>query len=254
LSNAAQKEFDLPEITRVCNKTKITLYEKANYSIDFYGEQVCVEGNDICGDCFEYFVDAKGYAYCILSDGMGNGKRAAIDSVMTCSILLKLIKAGFGLKSSLKLINSSLLVKSTDESLATIDLVKIDLYTGQTEFYKAGAATSYLSTKGTLVKINNDSLPIGIINDVNLKQKCIKLQTNDIILMVSDGVVENGDDWILMELASNSHLKAKEISQKILFEATKRNNEKNHDDLTVIAIKLKKRDIEKLPYGIKSIG
>ena len=60
----------------------------------------------------------------ILSDGMGTGPRAALDSAMASGLMARLVKAGFGFQSALRLVNSSLLLKSRDESLATLDIVK----------------------------------------------------------------------------------------------------------------------------------
>ena len=219
--------------------TKVTLFEKARYTIDFSAEQKSCNDDGICGDCYEYFCDGKGYAYCILSDGMGSGKRAAIDSVMTCSILLKLIKAGFSLDSSLKLINSSLLVKSADESLATIDVVKIDLFTGETKFYKAGAASSYISTSGNCVRVDTRSLPVGIIREVEFEQSVTTLKHKDVLLMVSDGLINGGEEWLIKELIEYSHMSSKEIARKIIFEAQNRLDGDKDDDQTVIICKLK---------------
>ncbi len=239
ISNAANKLFDLPSITIVNNKTKIAFFEKANYTIDFSVQQSCFAENQICGDSYEYFVDAKGYAYLLLSDGMGKGKRAAIDSVMTCSLMAKLIKAGFGIESAIKLINSSLLVKSTDESLSTIDMAKIDLYTGKVEFLKAGATTSFVDISGDVKKIESSSLPIGIIQGVECERKLITLRDNDIIVIVSDGATASGEGYIVDEIKRSSHKSAKDISVKICYEAKQRMTE-HQDDITVIVAKLQK--------------
>lgn len=239
ISNAANKLFDLPSITIVNNKTKIAFFEKANYTVDFSVQQSCFLENQVCGDSYEYFTDSKGYAYLLLSDGMGKGKRAAIDSVMTCSLMAKLIKAGFGIESSIKLINSSLLVKSTDESLSTIDMAKIDLYTGKVEFLKAGAATSFVDISGDVKKIESTSLPIGIIQGVECERKLITLKDRDIIVLVSDGATASGEGYIVDEIKRSSHKSAKEISVKICYEAKQRMTE-HQDDITVIVAKLQK--------------
>ena len=74
--------------------------------------------------------------YVILSDGMGTGGRAAVDGAMASGLMSRLIKAGFGYDCSLRILNSSMLFKSTDESLATVDIASIDLFTGQVELYQ----------------------------------------------------------------------------------------------------------------------
>jgi len=238
IRSVARKDFDLPSISSIGTKTKIALFEKATYTADFSAQQFCYNDNTVCGDNYEYFLDSKGYAYMILSDGMGNGRRAAIDSVMTCSILLKLIKAGFGLESAIKLINSSLLVKSTDESLATIDIAKIDLYTGKAEFLKAGAADSFIYSKNNCVKISSSSLPVGIIQGIEFDRKLITLKEKDLIILVSDGMTAEGDEWITDEIKKCSHLTAREISIKLIHEAKRRLENEKSDDVTVMVLKL----------------
>ncbi len=56
----------------------------------------------------------------LISDGMGCGGRAAVDGAMASNLMSKLLKAGFGIDCSLKIVNSAMLFKSTDESLATL--------------------------------------------------------------------------------------------------------------------------------------
>lgn len=238
VSNATNLALEYPSISVVGTITRIAFYEKAKFSVDFAVEQKCCGGEEVCGDCYEYFIDGKGYAYSILSDGMGCGKRAAIDSVMTCSILRKLISAGFSMGSSLKLLNSSLLVKSEDESLATLDVSKVDLYTGETELFKAGAASSFVCKNSGCTKIDTTSLPIGIIREVELEKTCVRLLAKDVLVMVSDGLLTNGDEWVRSELISAAHLPAKEIARKLLFEATKQLEDIKEDDQTVIVLKL----------------
>ncbi|MEG2597827.1 MAG: hypothetical protein RR977_05290, partial [Oscillospiraceae bacterium] len=109
LSETLERQFDLPSVVTAEDVTKISFFEQAQYTLQFGVSQLNAGSNKISGDCYEYFTDGKGFAHLILSDGMGNGGRAAIDSIMTCNFVLKLIKAGFGFEAALKLINSALL-------------------------------------------------------------------------------------------------------------------------------------------------
>lgn len=242
ICEVTDKDFDLPSISKVsaAGKTKIALFEKATYTLDFSVQQKACSNNRVCGDSYEFFLNSKGYAYMILSDGMGNGKRAAIDSVMTCSILLKLIKAGFGLESAIKLINSSLLVKSSDESIATIDIARIDLYTGKVEFLKAGAAASYMYSKSNTVKIDTGSLPVGILQGIEFDKKASTIREGDIVVLVSDGATDSGEEWIADEIRSSSHATAREISAKLLHMAKHKQGEGFDDDITIMVAKLNK--------------
>lgn len=238
--NATSMIFELPSITTINNKTKISFCEKARYEIDISVQQACCGDNQICGDSVEHFSDAKGNYYIILSDGMGNGKRAAIDSIMTCTMFMKLIKSGFSTNSAIKIINSSLLVKSTDESLSTVDIIKIDLYTGDVEFLKAGATTTFVNNKGSILRINPESLPIGIIQQVNLKSDTAKLIDGDMIAIVSDGATCVSESYISDHLKKNQNSSAKETSIKIMTDAKSKLEVNHPDDITVIVVKLKK--------------
>ena len=51
----------------------------------------------------------------------------------------KLIKSGLGFDCALQIVNSALMVKSGDESLATLDIICIDLCTGIADLMNAGA-------------------------------------------------------------------------------------------------------------------
>lgn len=134
LSEALDRQFDFPSVVTVDDMTKISFFEQAQYTLQFGVSQLNSGNNKVSGDCYEYFTDSRGFAHLILSDGMGSGGRAAIDSIMTCNFVLKLLKAGFGFDAALKLINSALLVKAGDESLATLDIGCIDLYTETPSF------------------------------------------------------------------------------------------------------------------------
>lgn len=66
-------------------------------------------------------------------------------------LLKKLVTAGFSFDSSLELVNAALLAKSEEESLSTIDVATIDLYSGETQFLKAGAAPTFVYRDGSVV-------------------------------------------------------------------------------------------------------
>lgn len=236
LSNALKRDFAAPSVSKISNKVRISFYETATYRIEFGVRQSSKQPDTVCGDSFEHFLDNKGNAYFILSDGMGSGKRAALDSTMTCGIILKLIKAGLGMESILKFVNSSIQIKSPEESLSTIDLLKIDLYTGQAEFYKAGCASSFVLMEKTIVKVETNSLPIGILQGIEFDRKELTLHAGDTILLASDGILE------LPEPEITSMLKhSEEISCDHLAEAVCKAAEEEltpHDDLTAMVVRI----------------
>ncbi len=235
LSDVCDRNLGLPSFTRLNKNMKLTITEKANYEIDFGATQLSCNNFKHCGDAYNYFVDSKGRAYMILSDGMGTGSRAAIDGNMTAGLLSKLIKAGFEFESALKIVNSALLVKSGDESLSTIDVTSVDLYTGQTNMFKVGSAPTFTKKSDKIIKTDCSSLPAGILRGISFDKKTIVLKNKDIIVMVSDGVTNGDYDWIYDEINNFKYnINAKEFSRKIALESKFKNQSSHDDDVTVL--------------------
>ncbi|MEE1160556.1 MAG: SpoIIE family protein phosphatase, partial [Acutalibacteraceae bacterium] len=161
LSVVCERDFDPPAINTAGDSVFITLNEHAAIRVDVGVEQKSASDSAMCGDAYRYFLDGKGHFVMLLSDGMGTGGRAAVDGAMASGLMSRLIKAGFGYDCSLRILNSSMLFKSTDESLATVDVASIDLFTGQVELFKAGAAPTLIRRSGRTGKAESTSLPAG---------------------------------------------------------------------------------------------
>lgn len=238
LSDALGREFDPPQLYKVRGVVKLSMFERACYTLEVKASQISSGRSRVSGDSYEVFSDARGGTYLCLSDGMGSGRRAAVDSAMACSLLVKLLRASIGLDAALKLINSSLIVKSREESFATIDLCRVDLYSGLAELVKAGAAATFIRKGKAVASFESASLPIGMLGGTQLDRSRIRLSEGDIIVMVSDGVTAQGSDWIKQELEQNHILDVMELSAKIASEAKARLMGQHQDDITVLAAKL----------------
>ncbi len=232
-----QKDIDTPNEVVVGPYKKISLCEVSPITLEIGVKQFNYKDNTVCGDNFVHFTDNKGDVYLMLSDGMGKGRRAALDSNMTCSITQELIKAGFGYESALKILNSALTVKSTEESSATIDIAKIKTHSNSVEFIKAGAATSYVKTNGVVKKVQAFTLPIGLLAGIEYDKKVIDIDKGDIIVIVSDGVNPISDEWIDHILLVNAYKSAEEIAE-IIAQTAKSKGVNEQDDITAIVCKV----------------
>ena len=240
LSLVCEREFEPPVFSEAGNDIYIMLNEKAVYKIDFGVHQLTANGSAMCGDAYNSFYDGRGHFIIILSDGMGTGGRAAVDGAMASGLMMRLLKAGFGYDCSLRILNSSMLFKSTDESLATLDIVSIDLYTGTAELYKAGAAPTLVRRSGRTGKAESTSLPAGILRDIGFDYATIKMKKGDIVLMLSDGAVSEGTEWIRSELEAAEDISAADLAERICEYARRRHTDRHDDDITVIAAIIEK--------------
>lgn len=239
INNICDRIMDKPMITSSDGFSKIHFTEQPKYTISFGIKQHICNNKGLCGDNFSYFNDGNGNMIFIISDGMGTGGRAAVDAAMASSLMVKLIKAGIGFDCALKIVNSALLVKSNEESLATLDIIKINMFTGEVQIMKAGATSTFIRKNGTVLKIDPPSLPTGILTDISFSKNKCNLQPGDKILMISDGVCACGDDWIEKELSKWSDKETeKEFSNKIVQQAQLFRNDGRDDDITAIAIKI----------------
>ena len=162
---------------------------------------------------------------------------------MTVSLISKLIDAGVDYTAALKIVNSALLVKSGEESLSTIDITAINLYTGQARFYKAGAAPTFVRRGKRTGLVESTSLPAGILTAVEFEQSSVKLSDGDLVVMVSDGATASDSDWILSvveHFPQDGNLQA--LCDDIASTARLRRSDNHDDDITVCACRVKQVD------------
>lgn len=235
-----KRRFEKADITITEIKTVIVFEERSAYSVQVGMWQKPMKAENVCGDTVTVINKKSGSSSVILSDGMGTGARAKIDSTMTCSIMEKLILSGFDFDSALKIVNTSMIMKSTDESIATIDAAKINLFTGKVEFFKAGASLTFIRRGNEITVIEAPSLPIGIIRNIEFFKAEKDLTVGDIILMLSDGATAADCGWIHDELLSWNTGSMNDLACHIVRLAGLRTTEKNRDDITAVAIKIQK--------------
>lgn len=235
------RDFEPPTITETKGKLFITLTEKAAISVDVGVCQFACSPSGISGDAYNSFSDGKGREFMIVSDGMGCGGRAAVDGAMASGLMMRLLKAGFGYDCSLRIVNSAMLFKSTDESLATVDVACIDLFSGRTDMLKAGAAPTIVRRSGRCGVAKSTSLPAGILREVGFDKATVKLRPGDIIVMVSDGVTSEGTDWICAEVEGWENKSARSLAEHLAAQALRRRSDNHKDDITVLAAIIEKK-------------
>lgn len=237
ISKICKREFERGRISVSSAGQMLSMIEKANYKMSIGFAQYCAEGN-LCGDTIKTINDSRGHMILIISDGMGKGSRAALDGAMGAGLLSKLLSAGFGFDSSLKVVNSALLVKSSEESLATLDCASIDLFTGKCEFFKAGAPASYIMKRNSLTKCELSSMPAGILRGIEFAKRTTVLAVGDEIIMMSDGITDIGGEWLEQFLRYDDSDNPNDKAKAILDFAVKNSDERHRDDMSVIVARL----------------
>lgn len=241
LEQATGRFFDEPDISITEIGTLIRFEETPPFYL-LVGTAQRSFGKDVpCGDSVAFCKRSDVSSAVLLSDGMGTGSSAALDSTMAVSLMEKLLSGGFSFESAVKIVNSSLIMKSTDESMATMDGLCVNLYTGEADFYKAGAAISFVRSDREIFIVEESSLPLGILREVSFVRDSIRLRSGDIVLLVSDGITSGDCGWINDELLSWSTNNMDDLAGHIVQLAALRQDRFNGDDLTAVAVKISDR-------------
>ena len=194
------------------------------------------------GDSYSFIELKSGHMLLVISDGMGSGVRARNESAAAVDLLENFLESGFDKKLAVNLINSVLALNNSYESFATLDICLIDLYTGDTEFIKLGAAAAYLMRDDKVFFIRSSSLPIGMLKDVEIEVSKKKLYPDDILVMVTDGLAEaasqNRKNWIAGALRECHYDNPQEIADYLLLEAKRMSDGEVRDDMTVLAARV----------------
>ena len=195
-----------------------------------------ISGASLCGDCAEAFTDGSGRYISVLSDGMGTGGRAAVDGTMTAGMAQSLLKAGIGFESTLKMINSAMLAKGGEESLATLDVACIDLFTGHVSLRKAGAAGTVLRRRKKTEYLEAKSVPVGILPEIAFARSEKDLDAGDMLVMVSDGVTASGTEWLCDLIANYEDDDPQALSERIVERAVKDRADGHEDDVSAVVL------------------
>ncbi|TCO71357.1 stage II sporulation protein E [Marinisporobacter balticus] len=222
-----------------------TFVEAKKYKVATGVARISKDDRGICGDSYSFIELLDGQYMMALSDGMGSGERAAKESQTTVSILEQLMEAGFKKDIAIKTINSILVSKSSEETFSTMDLSMIDMYTGKVEFVKIGAASSFIKrANGEIEVIRSTSLPIGILNNIDIESFGQRLNKDDCVIIMSDGVldadqnIEEKEKWVTDTLKKLNSKNPQGIADKLLDIAIEKYGNKIADDMTVMVSKI----------------
>jgi stage II sporulation protein E len=236
LSSTCGRKLEGPVMSRdeETGTVRLLFTQKPRFSVSFGEAAIQKTGEVLCGDACESFVDERGRAMLILSDGMGCGGSAAVDSNLTVGLMSRLLRCGFGFDEAAKVAGAAMMVKSGEESFSTLDIACIDLFDGAASFFKAGAPPTYIRRLGRVERIESCSMPIGILENVQLEKVSSHLHSGDVVVVVSDGVVMQDDNFIIKAIEKFSG-EPRVFARKLAQTAKELRDDGHDDDITVLA-------------------
>lgn len=195
----------------------------------------------ISGDNFSMLELPGGKQGIILSDGMGAGKIAFQESSMVVEVLEELLDAGFPKETALQMLNTAMVMGREEVRFSTIDMGQFDLYTGECEFAKAGASTTFIKYKDRVESIKSTSLPMGVMTKLEVDYIDRQLQDGDMVIMVTDGVMDalpvGEQDFLMHAIVEGTSLNnPKELAHHILEQVLECSGRIPLDDMTVVVV------------------
>lgn len=239
--SVSQDGYRIDPVTGECS---IIIEETPKYHMTSYASIRAKEGESHIGDSYSFNKNMDGTYLTIISDGMGSGPEASSESKLAVDLIEKFMESGFNYKTAIDTVNSIMAMKfNEDEKFTTMDLNLIDLYTGEAEFIKVGGVVSFIKRGDKISVIKSNSLPFGILDSVEINSELFKLKHGDIIVSISDGVLDidksnaGSYSW-LEEYLQYSDANPSLLSRDILERATVLSGGKVKDDMTVLVSKI----------------
>ena len=195
----------------------------------------------ISGDTFLMTALPGGKEGVVLSDGMGSGEEAFRESAMVVEMMEELLTAGFPMKMAVQMLNTALVMGREEVYFSTVDMCVFDLYEGSCELLKAGASTTFIWYEDRIEKISSVTLPIGVIQNIEIDCIYRELHDGDFVVMVTDGVMDalpvgEQEPLIGTFIKGAGSQNPKEMAHYILEQVLEWTGEAPGDDMTVIVI------------------
>lgn len=205
------------------------------------------ETEKISGDNYSFCETGEGRMITILSDGMGSGETACEESEKVIAMTERFLEAGFRKEAAVQIINGAMAAADRERKMSTLDLCDINLYTGECEFLKVGAAETYIKREFMVDRLCGEALPLGVFGQIEPEVISRQLQDGDYVIMLSDGVTEAfaegmGEEMLSELIEQTVYVNPGEIAGQILRYCLKQCRGKIRDDMTVLVIGMWKRE------------
>lgn len=220
--------------------SKFILYEDTHFRSVQGIARVKKDEAKISGDNFSFLELERGELLLGLSDGMGSGSTACKESEMVLDLVERFLEAGFSVETAIRMMNSAMVMKGENDLYSTVDLCKINLYSGRASLYKIGAAATFIKRGDEVTCITSENLPVGTGAQIEIESTEMQLGNGDFVVMVTDGVLEylhvpkpeeTMQEVIESIQTNNPGILAKRIMERVMLFT----GGKAKDDMTVLA-------------------
>ena len=194
---------------------------------------------------------AGGIELTMLSDGMGHGDEAHIESKQTLELLSLCLDAGYTVPAALQAINCIMLSSTDGEQYATVDLCAADLWQGTLRLHKLGACPSLLISGASLQVLESSALPLGILPEIEESAHSAAIGDGDMLIQFTDGLSDACGGMQAMTrqtellMRDRLHRSPEAVCTALMSAAMRRCGGSPPDDMTVLCTLFRKRQTKK---------
>lgn len=243
LRRMAMDALDVPmDVTEVADG-RVYLSETPLWAVEAGMAAQGAHGSQENGDTYWLGRLKDGRYLAALSDGMGHGTLARQESAQTVTLLRLCLEAGYTRPQTLTAVNGMMLLAGRGERFSTVDLMTIDLWTGQATLDKLGAASSRLLRGRSMTELTGDALPLGILEKVESRSSVLRLHLGDELVLMTDGVEDAFPDKETLNNAirdAMSERTAQAAAEQLLQAAMHAAEHGRQDDRTVLVLRIGK--------------
>lgn len=212
----------------------------------------CRAAQEVGGDYYDLIRLEDGRLGLAIGDISGKGISAALLMASLRAALRAIAADGItDLACMMKKLNRLVYESSAVNRYATLFFATYEPVKRELQYVNAGHYPPILirrtDTSSDAFRLDRGGPVVGLLPDVSYVQKSINLQTGDVVLAYTDGIIEatteNGDEWGEDRLLTAARVTLGQCAENILhsiFEAAKRFTASavQHDDTTLLVLKV----------------
>ena len=205
---------------------------------------------NVCGDYYDILVSRKDRISFVMADIAGKGMNSLIVMIMIRAILRLAVHTAQSASTIMSWANRGICLESSKiDHFASIALINYDATTKEAEISTCGnnPVFHYSGSEGTIKQVSVPSEPMGVTKDTVFTNLVLKLNSGDILVTCTDGLLEslneNGVQYSIENLkkviTKNAGAAAKDISNRVKDDLKKYcGTAQQYDDQSLLVIKI----------------
>lgn len=217
-----------------------------SFFVDFACGSLNKVGEELCGDKVEFFRAVES-VIAVLSDGLGSGVKANILATLSSKIAITMLKAGLSIDEVVETMVHTLPVCQVRKlAYSTLTIIKIDA-DDQVYVVEIDNPSLFFIRDGEVMEVESTER---VINQRKIKESKFKLEEEDTLVAISDGVIHAGVETILnlgwgweevsyfLKSIVSEQLSARDITNMLLSVCSDLYVGHPGDDTTVVTLKV----------------